>query len=391
VRNNLFIFNFDKVWLSEYLRINRAFLVFIALFIITGVLFIQISYLYEEGTEQIVRIKREWVKQKDRFKEIPGKDTVIFLGNSKITAGLIPELFDRETGNKTHSFNLSLPALPLAPHYFLLRDYLKNNVPPKYIIMTFNPGRYDNELFPIYSIQGAGLSEAWQYALVSKNSDVLFNYIFPWSFYFPEFKRYLKGKIFILMPDLEREKFKKRFIINAKSHETYLHDWSSIFDSIFLISEQIAMKRESSLVKNRGYYFIVEQAALGGELPDDYISKLKINIEKQKQFFIDHAKMDDPFVDKFFSLTKSYGIKVVLISDYAMVDQLDQIEAPPSSWTYLKSKYDNVYFANNGFYRFFYEPKYFSDPVHVNPQGAIRYTKAIAQEFHDIFYYYSNI
>ena len=56
-----------------------------------------------------------------------GKLNVLFFGNSRILAGLVPAEFDALGGGRTFSWNLALPALPIGPQYFEFKEYLEHH------------------------------------------------------------------------------------------------------------------------------------------------------------------------------------------------------------------------------------------------------------------------
>ena len=124
--------------MTEYiglLRASRAFIVALAMLGVLNFFAYRIADVTEDGTKQVVRCKRQWARGDWIVKEAAGRDIVLFLGNSKVSAGIVPELFDRVNGGRLISFNMALPALPLGPHYFLLKEYLRHNPAPKYIVM----------------------------------------------------------------------------------------------------------------------------------------------------------------------------------------------------------------------------------------------------------------
>jgi len=210
-----------------------------------------------------------------------------------------------------YSFNLALPATPLAPHYFMLKDYLKNNLPPKYIILKFTPGGFNSQLFPYYAVINAGFSEVLQYSFLRKDADVLVNYMLPWRFYWPEIKRYIISKGIALLPARFRKMIKEHYAS------------PQFFDLRYVNVEASARAREELLRLNRGYYYIAEQAIVNGVMPDNVVKNQKEDLDRgisrhriAEQTSL--AQIQDPFVDKFFNLCGAKGIKVILISDYSM-------------------------------------------------------------------------
>ena len=56
----------------------------------------------------------------------------------------------------------------------------------------------------------------------------------------------------------------------------------------------------------------------------------------------------------------------------------------PDLWYYLKQKYKNVYFMKKKSDVKLYRPGLFSDPAHLNPEGARIFTREIAAEFEEL-------
>jgi len=115
---------------GHFKQASRAFFVFLLLFLIAQIICLEVSDLSDDG-KLLVKFKRQWVRSASIIKAPDDKDLVFFLGHSKILSTIIPELFDRENAYSTYSYNLALPGLPLAPHYFMLKDYLEKNKPPQ--------------------------------------------------------------------------------------------------------------------------------------------------------------------------------------------------------------------------------------------------------------------
>jgi hypothetical protein len=374
---NLFIFN-SKV--LGILKASRAFFVAVALLLITGAILIKTSEFAGDQCLDIIKSKRSLVRHKNIFKEAQGRRLVFFIGNSKVLTGLDPELFDTGSGCGTYSYNLALPALQLAPHYFMLKEYLENNPPPEFIIMTFWPGVRKGGLFDTYAIQGAGVFEVLWYSFLKKDTRILANYFLPWKLYSSSAKKYVREQIIRMILSGKRwEIYKKNYGRSLSDKETYPHDWDYYYTSKFVHPVRFAKMREVLLAKQRGRYGLAEQAAQGGRLPDDYVFRKKGVSDGESDGEL--AETDDPFIDLFFTLALKNNIKVIMVADYMIAGERQQMQSLPDAWKRLKEKYSNVYFADNGYKMKFYEPKCFSDPAHLNNEGMQLYTREIAEEF----------
>ncbi len=364
-----------------FLKFSRAFLVAAALLGLLNFLACRIADVAADGTKQVVRCKRQWARSGWISRQAGGRDVVLFLGNSKVSAGIVPELFDRANGGRVFSFNLALPALPLGPHYFMLKEYLRHNPPPKYIVMTLSPGGFQQELMPYYAPINAGIDEVVAYAWLRKDVDILVNRLLPLRFYWPEIKRYFTAKALAFISRQVSERERRRYVDGSRKEETFRHDWDRLFHLKFQDLEKTARERENLLKDNRGYYFIAEQAVVGGALPDDFSAR-----EEQASAAAPLGPAvpaappaRDPFVDRFFDLAASKGIRVILVSDYALATREPAPGALPEEWMRVRAKYRNVMPGRTAPH--YFEPKLFSDPAHANPMGAARYTMEIAAEF----------
>jgi hypothetical protein len=361
--------------------VRRSLFLTVVFFLLAQVICLKISDITLEGSKTVVKYKREWARKKNRVKHVDGKDIVFFMGNSKIAAGIIPRVFDKENMNTTHAYNLALPALPLAPHYFMLKDYLRKNEAPQYIVMQLSIGGYQNKFFPIYAIQGAGLFEVLCYYSFRRDFSMVLNYLIPSRSYWPEVKRYCIGEILSVMPEEMRKMHRNRYYRRFRNKETYHHNWKYFYEAQYVSAKKYMEERKEYLKINRGYYYIIEQAAIGGKLPDDFTPKRN---EKKRPKMTDY----DPFAERFFKLAEEHNIKIMLIESYQLSYKGRKIDSEnhkiPQSWISLKKRYENIGFSKNGFRPKLYPAHFFSDPTHLNPEGAERYTMEIAQEFREV-------
>ncbi len=408
-------------------KIPRSLLVclsLVVLFALSQSWFRDIALMYTDKTKQVVAFKRDWVRKAGFLKDSGGKDSIFFIGTSKITAGIVPEEFDVQLNGRVYSYNLALPALPLAPHYFMLEDYLKRNKPPKYIILLLETDGFRQYLFSAYSIMGAGLNEALRYSYLAKNAEIIWSHIYPLGSFWPNIKKSCLIQALSFLPAAFREAHKKAFLREANLGETYKHDWEYIYQSEYAAPEKAARDLRRNLLKNRGYYYIIEQAVKGGNLSEDYVppwavqqsqppvtakgqpptpqqeitpltvkDQAQANIQAQPSLPqqvtspVKAPKITDPFVEKFFALNERNGTMVILIDDYSL-DYKGRVDMPrgphPQLWHYLKQKYKNVYFMTKESDVKFYRPGLFSDPAHLNREGARIYTREIAAGFEEL-------
>lgn len=332
----------------------------VLLVLILAVLIFVLNYLglkagkiYKDGAAQVCETKRQMIRSGAIHYE-PDKDNVLFLGTSRILAGIAPTYFDELNGGQTYSYNLALPGLPISSAYFVLRDYLEKNPPPQYIVMQLYINRCRScTLYNYYAVQGlAQPAEIFSLFKHLANKAIVFNYIFPFRMYKFHTARYL-------------------------------------FDSIFMPARVRSLRKKNNailnrMIENRGYYFIAEQAVAGNNsLPGDFAE------EGGGGETVNKASSYDPFVDPyvkmFFELAHRYRVKVLLIQPAYRENQYLQYEEMPFQYSVLLKQYDNVAIANEGWKIKFYENRFFSDPTHLNEEGAKRYTEEIYLEFKEVF------
>lgn len=343
------------------------------LFLMTSFAFASMTGVSQDGARQVVNMKREWARN-HFIKREAGKELVFFMGNSKIAAGLVPEVFDQATGGMTHSYNLALPGLPLAPHYFLLADYLKTHPPPDMIILRLNKGGWNYFHFSEYAIQGAGIFEVLGYRKVIGNNDLFINYFLSPRLNWPFVKRFVLGKLYSFLPKDLQLRIRSAYEAEQVDREYYEHDWDYFFEAQFIRPEDRARERRQFVADHRGYYNFRENAVVGGALPKDYAY-----VKKGDWAQSDYAGEEDPFVDKFFKLAESLGIRVMLINSYVL--ETEKGDAMPRLWTDLASRYRNVILPEESARPQVMANQFFSDPLHLNQKGADLYSRYIASVF----------
>ncbi|MCP5053734.1 MAG: DUF1574 domain-containing protein, partial [bacterium] len=286
--------------------------------------------------------------------EITGKKdkiNVLFMGSSRILFGVVPEEFDRAADGRTNSYNLGMPALPISSSYFILKDYLRNNPPPQYILMELYINRIkDTYTFNYYSSQGmTDPSEVISLVQNLQDKSILLNYLVPFRMYKFLVPKYLYNSIF---HPVRIRKLKRRNIRITKR-----------------------------MVKNRGYYFIPEGAVEEGltlSNEDTPVAAVKKSTGKPPHY----NPFVDPFVEKFFRLTAEKNIRVQLIHPPYFEGKFSQYEEMPQHFKAVMDCYSNVSTAPGGWKLKFYGDRHFYDRKgHLHKGGAVEYTRDICNDF----------
>ena len=314
---------------------------------------IKAGSVYKDGAALVCETKRDMVRSGAIHYET-GKTNVLFMGTSRILAGINPTFFDQLAGGKTFSYNLALPALPISSAYFVLKDYLGKNPAPEYIVMQLSINQCRRcTLFNYYSSQGlTRLDELYSLFINSPAKSIVINYLFPFRMY---------------------KFFSFRYLYNSVFHSSRLEEVRDFNRGIL-----------SRMKKERGYYFIEEQAVSpDNRLPDDFGEEQNFNAAPEKKS--EYDPFLDPFAGKFFDLTAKKAIKVLLMQPVYRENQCLQYEEIPAQFQLVLNRYDHVHTAKQGWKLKFYQYRFFSDKTHLNREGARQFTTEIYKEFHEVF------
>ena len=304
---------------------------------------------FKDGAAKVCEYKRNMVRD-GRAAPVRGRTIVLFMGNSKILAGPIPDHFDALSGNQTYSYNLALPALPIGPQFFVLKDYLERNPAPQYIVTTLSTERGNAPgLFDKYALQGISMPhELAAYARLRKSKPILMNWLFPIRMYKQETLKYGFAML------LDRDSIRR--------------------------ARDTDRRTMRAIERDRGYYYIRDKVAFpGGRLPDDFMPQNGMH-RKCDQF----NPFEDPFTGMFFSLAREQGITVMLVEPPVLEKEFAPCPGMPRQYAAILERYPNVRMARNGWRRKSFPNRFFSDPTHLNREGAQRYTEAIYKEFLEI-------
>ena len=358
----------------------RPLIICMILWFTTQTAFSQMAQISQDPGRQIVIMKKQWAREGNFINILPDKENIFFMGDSKVMAGIIPKLFDKENQDRTHSYNISLPGLPLAPHYFWLRNYLaRGGKAPDYILINLKKAGWNFFNFAGYSILRADPDEALQYYWASRNEDILINYFIPLRYNWPLAKRYLIGRLYQIAPPSLQAKFIEAYCVKQIGRETYPHDWRLFFEMMFVHPGERVREREKFVEDQRGYYQFREAQAKGGILPDNYI------YEKKGDWGEGNDELNDPFVEKFFRLTQKHGIRVILFNTYLLESQKEDRQGVgiPALWQEAIRKYPHVAYSEKGKDFQIYPNRYFSDPLHLTREGAEIFTRQAGEIFRD--------
>ena len=123
-----------------------------------------VSDEFESATAPLIKVqtdaKRRAVRAR-QFEAVPGRERVVFLGDSRLASGLIPREFDRALRGRTTTVNLALPRHGVARFLYQLKDYARAYGAPDYIVLALSveAGTRGER------IDGAGMIEMMDYII----------------------------------------------------------------------------------------------------------------------------------------------------------------------------------------------------------------------------------
>lgn len=315
----------DTPLVQGWSRLRHDFLLFFAASASVWLLFYGVFAAFpfvQNGADAISASKVHFLETQPAFSS-GAKVRVLAFGNSKILAGFNPAVYSQAVAPDAESFNAARPANDRFLE--LLKRILANGTRPTHILIQAAP-REDEQ-------------EAWRDYFVHDKQ--LVNLLFP----FRNFPRDLV--LFVAMSRSEGG------IVNSYRERA-------------LTVEHI--------ITDRGYYFIKGQSHFPGDrLPDDF----HIATDQPSKVLPRIIDSSAPAFKELISLSTAFNFKIILIptpyriGEFAPPDSVERGEAKP-----LPSA-PNFFVAGPAWWVF--EPRYFSDPVHLNKEGARLYSQRLAE------------
>ena len=311
-----------KYWLK-----NVSFVI-ICLFILFQILLSFKPYLGTNKTEEYVYYKRDWIRS-NIGEKVKNKENIVVLGDSTITSGFLPNIFDNES-SFTNTINLSIVDSDAQKHIYFLKDFIKYNYTPDVIIWNPTVPR------SLEYYLNANKNEVFDYYSITDNIQFLLDYY---------------------LPALNSEKIKNIFLSVFKNREE--------MDNVI-----------KDLEKERGTYYWngnKNQSVGKNFIDNDYNSSkspklVGTNSEYKKYLF------------SFLDLAHQLKIKVFIISPPMMDESSLPLKKIPDIYREMERKYDNVYLSNI-LTSTYYPSELFFNRGHMNYNGATIYTKDLLNSF----------
>ena len=273
------------------------------------------------GHQQIYDYKLSEIAGGEIFPQGAPEIRLVIFGNSRVQAGFRPDLFDELSGGAIHSYNLGLPATSS----FLdeLETLVARGQVPTHVLLTLPWSE----------------KEKTAYAKLLGDDHRLISTLFPFRHFFRDL-----GQFFV------------RAGRNGGIRAYYRH-----------MAGLVAQAR-----RDRGYFFIENQSHFPGHrLPADF----HVASESPDEEWARPASASSPHLERLLSLSRRAGFKVLLVPEYYREAQYAPASEYPKGRSAL-AQYGVLLLGPN-YWR--YPNRFFSDPTHLNREGADLHTRNLWQ------------
>lgn len=294
--------------------------------------FLWVSFPYvRNGTRVILDAKKQVIEAGEVFpQETNATYRVAVFGESRILCGFLPEQFDAANGGRTVSYNLGMPGDPAFVRN--LEIMIERGSVPTHVFLLVPWPRDEFE------------PTVWKWF---QSDDEIMERIFPF--------RTMPRDLFV-------------FFALARTRGGV--------EAFYQQSRQYAV----TMLADRGYFFIEGQSLFPDHrLPDDYSRP-----EDSDAPHVRTVVAEGPYFQRLQRLVRDYGLRIYLIPGYVR----DRAYGPPSlanEQATRKELEPHPGFCVLGPDYFRYPNSLFSDNVHVNPDGARRYTQDLWNVTHALF------
>jgi hypothetical protein len=273
------------------------------------------------GAEVVYDAKTRAIAKNELFDREALSRVVIF-GNSKVLTGFQPRLFNELSRGQVSAYNLGLP------DYLLFVDNLQRlcerGERPTHVLLMFS---WPEEPERTRDIFHPGIEDSW-----------LMGWVFP-------FRNLPRNLILTSLRSRSRGGF-----------------WRYYEDS----REQVKV-----MLEQKGFYFIEGQSHYSGHrLPESF----SLQKDDPKTINARTISTDAEAFTRLYALIEKYDIRVIFVPAYYRVGEFALAPPVPDSVAKL-APYRRFTVLGPDYWLL--PNKYFSDPVHLNPEGAEFYTRKL--------------
>lgn len=291
------------------------------------------------GTDVIVAAKLDEIDQGAVFREAPeGAARVIVLGDSRVLSGFVPDEFDRQSGGRAFSYNAGLPGH--SDFVENLDRILRGGNRPSHVFLTLPipPVSTDRPRDP-------------------STGRVLWP---PERFKADPFHWFASDEAILdaICPfrGLPRDLFTFALLARRRGGMAAFYEQAAGF--------------ARRVVEDRGYFFIEGQRLFpDGRLPDDYTLSTD---DRTRPFQPQQLDGSSPEFERMCASARKHGFEIYFVPAY----RREKADAPPppidETTARAAAPHPVVHAVGPNYFQ--YPNRLFSDAVHLNPEGAIRYT-----------------
>lgn len=306
-------------------RLRRGFQLFcffsISVWLLLFGAFVAFPYV-RNGADVIAASKVAYLETERVFSG-QAEPRILAFGNSRILAGFNPTIYDPMIGVEAQSFNAARPGN--GRFVYFLRSILAAGTRPTHVLAS--------------EILSHDEPRTWLDTL--RHDKELVEFLFP----FRSFPRDLT-----------------LFIAAAGRNGGLVAN----YEKTASIAERV--------LADKGYYFIEAQSHFPGDrLPDNY------HLPTDTPKALGGRKIDPelPAFQELASLAAAYGFKVVFIPSAYRIGEFAPPEPSAAPDVRPIPGWPGFYVAGPAYW--LYEPRYFSDPVHLNREGAALYSRRLGE------------
>ena len=313
-------FSLKTGWRYFHFRMIQFIGIIAALWILFFVTDSSLPYI-RPGAEVVYTAKSDVIQTGTLFRP-EARVKLVILGNSQVLTGFKPELFDSLSGATVSSYNIGLPDyLMFAGN---LEKLCRRGQAPTHVLLMFPWADAEEKSFSLFH---PGIDD-----------NLVISQIFPFR---------TLPRNFLLFAARSRSRGGLR---------TYYQD---------------CRRQSQAMLDQKGYYFIEGQSHYPGHrLPDDF----RLQKDDTSQAFTRSVSTDSPEFRRLYAIVEQYGVKVIFVPRYFREGEVGP-SAPTSTIIAKVATYPEI--SVQGPDCWLLPNRYFSDPTHLNPEGAEHYTRRL--------------
>lgn len=272
----------------------------------------------QAGADQIYNAKNDYVRHNPLFRKT-ANCRVLVCGTSKVLSGFQPLLFDHLAGSNVSSFNLGLPGSDA--FIWEQETLVARGETPTHVVLT----------------QSWGTNDIHDLDVVLKNDAQLMQRLFP-------FRKLLRELVLFELRSLKHGGLRAYYRRVVGLVEQMKHD--------------------------QGYHFIESQSHYPGHrLPDGFHSEGDDPSHVKERLLL----AEGPVFERLRRIADQGGFKVIMAPGYYREGEVSPVE--PDLAKRQRLALAGIQLCGPDYWVF--PPRYFSDPVHLNPEGAREYTERL--------------